>query len=324
MVEKICADNSITIDDEPSKKANSKYSIIKRKLKELGFGSFYDYLESYISENKNSSYKQYNSSEQLSKLSAKELYDITMEAYGYYSKLPAGTKDNQTTLSANHKTLFGDENLKNIYDISLQPDKDNLPEGVVGTIKRYANTQIDHDKAMELIQQCKNFNPSWSQDEIIEMLGDEALKKKVKIELPQMQQKPLFIRCLLCNNYIPSATDIIDIPLAAAFTKMDVLMDQLPASSYFRNQSPHRLIGAFDVDDFNTINDEMKAYVDKWNGGGFVQKANAFKESAFFGLSALGCNPDDLNGTVPIVAPMRVEDPFLWLLYKNKFILGTK
>ena len=53
-------------------------------------------------------------------------------------------------------------------------------------------------------QQCKNFNPSWSQDEIIEMLGDEALKKKVKIELPQMQQKPLFIRCLLCNNYIPS------------------------------------------------------------------------------------------------------------------------
>lgn len=114
----------------------------------------------------------------MSKLSAKELYDITMEAYGYYSKLPAGTKDNQTTLSANHKTLFGDENLKNIYDISLQPDKDNLPEGVVGTIKRYANTQIDHDKAMELIQQCKNFNPSWSQDEIIEMLGDEALKKK--------------------------------------------------------------------------------------------------------------------------------------------------
>ena len=79
-----------------------------------------------------------------------------------------------------------------------------MPEGVVNTIKKYGNTQIDHDKAMELIQQCKNFNPSWSQDEIIEMLGDEALKKKVKIELPQMQQKPLFVRCLLCNNFIPS------------------------------------------------------------------------------------------------------------------------
>lgn len=121
-----------------------------------------------------------------------------------------------------------------------------------------------------------------------------------------------------------NADAIIDIPLAVAFTKMDVLMDQLLASSYFRNQSPHRLIGAFDVDDFNTINDEMRSYVEKWNGGGFVQKANAFKEKAFFGLSALGCNPDELNGTVPIVAPMRVEDPFLWLLYKNKFIPGTK
>ncbi len=48
------------------------------------------------------------------------------------------------------------------------------------------------------------------------------------------------------------------------------------------------------------------------------------RKKAFFGLSALGCNPDELNGTVPIVAPMRVEDPFLWLLYKNKFIPGTK
>lgn len=117
---------------------------------------------------------------------------------------------------------------------------------------------------------------------------------------------------------------IIDIPLAVAFTKMDALMDQLPKSSYFRNPSPHRMIGAFDIDDFNTINGEMRSYVEKWNGGGFVQKANAFKDSAFFGLSSLGCNPDDLGGTVPVVAPMRVEDPFLWLLYKNKYIPGTK
>ena len=142
--------------------------------------SFYDYLASYIVENKNSIYKQFSSSEQLSKLSAKELQDITLEAYGYYSKFQAGTKDVQTQLSGYHKVLFEDENSKQIYDISLQPDKNNLPEGVVNTIKKYGNTQIDHDKAMELIQQCKNFNPSWSQDEIIEMLGDEALKKKSK------------------------------------------------------------------------------------------------------------------------------------------------
>ena len=204
MVEEVCSCNSITIVDDTAKKSNSKYLKIKRDLEGLKLVSFYDYLASYIVENKNSIYKQFSSSEQLSKLSAKELQDITLEAYGYYSKFQAGTKDVQTQLSGYHKLLFEDENSKQIYDISLQPDKNNLPEGVVNTIKKYGNTQIDHDKAMELIQQCKNFNPSWSQDEIIEMLGDEALKKKVKIELPQMQQKPLFVRCLLCNNFIPS------------------------------------------------------------------------------------------------------------------------
>jgi hypothetical protein len=44
-----------------------------------------------------------------------------------------------------------------------------------------------------------------------------------------------------------------------------------------------------------------------------------FTSHGFFGLSALGCNP---HGTqqIPRVVPRRVEDPFLWLLAKNKLI----
>ena len=176
MVEEVCSCNSITIVDDTAKKSNSKYLKIKRDLEGLKLVSFYDYLASYIVENKNSIYKQFSSSEQLSKLSAKELQDITLEAYGYYSKFQAGIKDNQTQLSGYHKVLFEDENSKQIYDISLQSDKNSLPEDVVYAIQDYIDTQMNHDKAKELIQLCKNFNPLWERDEIIDMLKAEVKK----------------------------------------------------------------------------------------------------------------------------------------------------
>ena len=33
---------------------------------------------------------------------------------------------------------------------------------------------MNRDKAKELIQLCKNFNPLWERDEIIDMLKDEV------------------------------------------------------------------------------------------------------------------------------------------------------
>lgn len=153
---------------------NRRYLNIKRCLDSLGFTSFYDYLASYIVENKNSIYKQFSSSGQLSKLSAKELQDITLESYRYYSIFLAGIKDIQMQLSGYHKVLFGDENSKQMYDISLQPDKNSLPDDVVDAIQNYIDTQMNRDKAKELIQLCKNFNPLWERDEIIDMLKDEV------------------------------------------------------------------------------------------------------------------------------------------------------
>ena len=46
-----------------------------------------------------------------------------------------------------------------------------------------------------------------------------------------------------------------------------------------------------------------------------------FKDTAFFAVSALGSNPVDrqVNG---IISPIRVDEPFIWLLYKLGFIEG--
>jgi len=47
-----------------------------------------------------------------------------------------------------------------------------------------------------------------------------------------------------------------------------------------------------------------------------------YKDNKFFGLSALGMNPH-VTQKVDKIIPNRIEDPFLWLLYKSG-ILKTK
>ncbi len=51
-------------------------------------------------------------------------------------------------------------------------------------------------------------------------------------------------------------------------------------------------------------------------GPEFLQLVRSFKDHSIFAVSALGCNPT--GSTLPRgVSPMRVEDPFLWLLNKE-------
>ncbi|MNW21962.1 hypothetical protein D3C71_2231780 [compost metagenome] len=46
-----------------------------------------------------------------------------------------------------------------------------------------------------------------------------------------------------------------------------------------------------------------------------------FSDTAYFAVSALGSNP--VNQKIEgVVSPIRVDEPFLWLLHKLKFIEG--
>ncbi|MDO5567263.1 MAG: hypothetical protein Q4G59_11450 [Planctomycetia bacterium] len=117
----------------------------------------------------------------------------------------------------------------------------------------------------------------------------------------------------------------IPIPLAVAFSKIDVLKQILGANSRIFQESMHR--GSFNIREFSEINGTIRDWVeqmDQFNQSSFVQQTGVFENSAFFGVSALGANPDD-NGRLQFTPrPIRVEDPFLWLLWKNKFIEGVQ
>lgn len=110
-------------------------------------------------------------------------------------------------------------------------------------------------------------------------------------------------------------TDKISIPLAVSFTKMDAVEDLLQGDYQLKYKSTHD--ERVNLDDIEAVNSEMQALLSEWGENSLLQLARVkYKDNKFFGLSALGTNPHATQ-KVQNVIPKRVEDPFLWLLYKS-------
>ncbi len=68
---------------------------------------------------------------------------------------------------------------------------------------------------------------------------------------------------------------------------------------------------------------EIGNYVQAWINTGFYNEIDyKFANYRFFGVSSLGNQPDS-SGQVK-VEPLRVEDPFLWILHQFKMVKGKK
>lgn len=120
-----------------------------------------------------------------------------------------------------------------------------------------------------------------------------------------------------------SQTAKIKTPVAIAFSKIDEIRNLFDPSSPIHQASNHD--GYFDVTDSESLSENIKAHLKKWIGGSLdnFMRFN-FENYSYFGLSALGASPE-ANGGLPFgVAPFRVEDPFLWLLYKQGIISGKR
>ena len=111
--------------------------------------------------------------------------------------------------------------------------------------------------------------------------------------------------------------DLIDIPIAVAFSKCDALSSLLEDSAL---EHPSNHSGYFDKADFEDVHGEIEARLAEWSGEYLCnQLAGHFKHYAFFGVSALGCNPGG-SQKISSVRPLRVADPFLWLLAHYRLI----
>jgi hypothetical protein len=123
---------------------------------------------------------------------------------------------------------------------------------------------------------------------------------------------------LILNGRDLAPDAMVPIPLAVAFSKFDAV-EPLVDPQLQLNAEPHH-DGAFDTADFSAVDAEMRSLLAQWDSD-FIphQVKTRFKRFGFFGLSALGCNPHG-DQKVPRVFPRRVEDPFLWLLYRHGLV----
>nr|MDT0666906.1 hypothetical protein [Micromonospora sp. DSM 115978] len=103
-------------------------------------------------------------------------------------------------------------------------------------------------------------------------------------------------------------------PLAVLLSKIDTLDEILPDQSSLRRHADHS--GYYDESDGLLVDQEVRAWIHRWYGEGFVNMVDAnFATSRYFAMSALGTAPStdsrvDRSG----IRPRRVEDPLLWLL----------
>jgi len=112
----------------------------------------------------------------------------------------------------------------------------------------------------------------------------------------------------------------IDIPLAVAFSKMDVMRGRSimgEDAEYFFRPSGHK--GDFSRGEMRRTDQIVRRWVERYDAR-CLHGLGSFTDTAFFGVSALGCNPQATQRLDFAPRPARVEDPFLWILWKNKLI----
>jgi hypothetical protein len=113
----------------------------------------------------------------------------------------------------------------------------------------------------------------------------------------------------------------INVPIAITVSKVDVLSPIVDPGSPLNIAGEHQ--NALNLTDAQSVSTEVSRYLRRWIGSNFCNNIeSSFSQFQYFGVSSLGHQPDAQH---PVVTnPLRVEDPFLWLLYKTGLIKGKK
>jgi len=117
------------------------------------------------------------------------------------------------------------------------------------------------------------------------------------------------------------------VPLAVAFSKIDALRygGDITQGVYntLMEESRHR--SGFHEAQFNNIDATIHSWLQRVDASAnILNQCNGFEKTGFFGFSALGQNPGMQGVLTHALRPIRVEDPFLWLLHQNNFIKTIK
>lgn len=116
----------------------------------------------------------------------------------------------------------------------------------------------------------------------------------------------------------------VKVPIAFTISKIDALLTaidkNIEAGSRLRKPSLHQ--NFIDLAEMRAVDSEVANYLKVWLGANFGKIiAEDFATYSYFAVSSLG-EPPDKDNHLTAISPLRVEDPFLWLLYKFGIVKG--
>lgn len=198
------------------------------------------------------------------------------------------------------------------------------------TISLYDTAGENLDTESDMLQNNQYISNATGIILLLDPLQIPAVRERLKnkITLPAQNTDTTDIIKLVIN-IIKSRKKVkgaIDIPIALAFTKIDLLQkyDVLEEDSCLRNESEHVANGAFVKSDYENTNIEIETLLEMFLVDELGQLLKQFSNYAFFGLSALGENPNASNQLANKPKPIRVLDPLLWILSIEKKIKTIK
>lgn len=118
-------------------------------------------------------------------------------------------------------------------------------------------------------------------------------------------------------QHLPGAKKV-KTPIVLTLSKVDNLTTLLTPDSALHHPSEHH--GHIDLKDLQSVHTEIENYLASWISPHFNQFIhNNFAHYTYAGVSAPGEQPGS-NSNVSIATPLRVEDPFLWILHELKLV----
>ena len=131
----------------------------------------------------------------------------------------------------------------------------------------------------------------------------------------------------LVEDYIyKQGGGVSEIPTAVVLTKTDLLEALQDDGEYVRQRSymfsnyTHRTF--FNLAEFDNIDEEVESFIAAADPNFRNALKRRFARLGFFAVSALGSKPEGQR--VTSFAPVRVDEPFLWLLYQLGYIEGVE
>ena len=167
-----------------------------------------------------------------------------------------------------------------------------------------------------------------------ELLNDKILRRAGHVDwraATRSDEIMSLISKLIRNDKDLKNEKVIDIPVAAVFSKFDVIepiirdVEDGSPGSIILNPSPHCDKGIFDDSDQMNVDADVQGLLTHWNATSFINQLKInYSNYSFFTMSSLGLgnNPDD-GGKIKKPAPHRIEDALLWIFKENRIISST-